>query len=306
MRHFFFLAFCTMLFGACSNNKQSPKLFWLDNPTDAAIMVTIDDQMHEIPATLGMAVELAAGKHRLTYNHESVWFVVKPNDQDVVLNPTLSNYVFHHEMYQVAEKRHNESEREKIEKTYLYDLQIDSSVVKVPFKMVNSLFIEKYEYYWHFGVTQPYPEQTSINYNGPLSSIVRSKLFREKDFFNYIGKDQLPAGFAFPSNTQKLSELEPFVLIDETMICDCKPANVLLDQMRAKFDSMSIVTDPVVFLQLKEAVTIYLPNGAFADIAKECRPSYNKNIGANNYDSIYLAMRDRVTLLSIKNAYVVR
>lgn len=306
MKHlFYFFIFWSVLLISCDDrNAAKPKVFWMDNPTSSPIMVVIDDMNYELPANSGANIEINFGKHTLTYNGETVRFVVKPNDQNCVINPTLSNYIFYNEMY-VVEGREDKvaAEYEKIKKAYLFPFVLETNdTISVPFKVIqNTLFIEQYEYFWHFGVTQPYTNVRLNMDNTSAATVNRSKVFREDDFLKYIGIENLPKGFVIKPAAMKLSDLKPYEYISDDVIAGCINEKEALEKIKIKFDSLQIITEPVRFRELY----LYELNRDLSDVNGRVREGASDDDRLNCIHS-FIAMMDRKPSFGMMNAYVVK
>ncbi|WP_165022165.1 hypothetical protein [Dysgonomonas sp. ZJ279] len=306
MRNYYFIL-CILFLTACDQPvPEASKVFWVDNPTNAAIDITIDDQLYTIPANSGINADLLAGQHQLTYNNQSIRFFVKPNEQACVINPTLNNYIFYTEIYrEIGKAEEANAEYEKLKTAYLHEFVLQTGdTILVPFRVTNDLFIEQYEYYWHLNVVESYKEHVTIrtdkNYN--LTTAPQSKLFRENDFFEYIGRENLPEGFVFTPSNQKLSDLSPYVFISDNTVCDCQPVNGAIEAYRARFDSL-LMTDAANY---RMAFDDFRRVDFLSNLEKECSPRYNKTIENNNFDSLMVAIGKRKEELGMKNAIIIK
>lgn len=73
----------------------------IDNPTNKALAVKIDDKSYEIPARSFLKVELPIGPHKLdcvAYNLKGVNLNLDPTEYGVI-NPTKSKYVIYNIIY---------------------------------------------------------------------------------------------------------------------------------------------------------------------------------------------------------------
>lgn len=305
MKHcFYFIISLAVLLTSCDyNNTVRPKTFWMDNPTSSSITVVIDETNYELPANSGVNVELNFGKHSMTYNGETINFVVKPNDQNCVINPTLSNYIFFNEIYVVEGKEDKAAaEYEKTKDAYLYPLVLENNdTISVPFKVIqNTLFIEQYQYYWHFGVTEPYTD-VRLDMGGTSSATInRSKLFRESDFIDYVGKEKLPEGFVIKPSTMKLGELPVYELVPSAVIAGCPFIKDDLEKIKAKFDSLQIMTDGARFRTL----TSYELYNNMGDVWHKSLKV--KDEGADDCGKSIKFLLDRKPSFGQMNAYIVK
>ncbi|GBU07561.1 hypothetical protein AwDysgo_08920 [Bacteroidales bacterium] len=304
MKHFIYFSLLLVL-SSCdfSNEKPRSTTFWIDNPLETPITISIDGKKHEIAANSQLLLELKSGRHSLDYNNEQINFVVKPNDQQVIMNPTLSNYVFYNEIYSEIGKN-AEEEVERAYKAYLYDYYLPSGdTVKVPFKLVSDFFIGRYNYYWHLNPTEPFPNTAKINKGGSnLSTAPQSKIFREHDFYSYIG-EELAAEFRFPKNETKLSDLKPFEFMPDSLHFDCAPAEKVLQLKRAQFDSLQTADHS----EMRALYNRFSNQKDMSNVRNECSPSDNKSLDPNsNYGDLEKVMSNRVSELSENSAFIVK
>lgn len=304
MKFLYFVA-SILLLTACNQSSNVPsKTFWMDNPTDNAISVKIDTENYDLPANSGLDVKLSAGTHVMVYNGDSLKFLVKPNDQNMVINPTLSNYIFHHSLFVVEGKEDRaKAEMEANEKAYYSPFVLETGeVISVPFKVIeNHLFIEQYEYYWHFGVTQPYEDVSLDLGNNNFATVNRSKLFREKDFLEYNGSENLIEGFKLPQNHYTFKDQKAFVLIPDSLKMDCEVAQVYLDKYRAKYQDL-LQADASNYKAALDSVKFGYYTIFPTAIQKECSTSFNmKN---NNFDEVNVIIGKNLEKFSMKNAII--
>lgn len=301
MKFLYFIA-SILLFTACSQSGSLPsKTFWMDNPTDNAISVKIDNEKYDLPANSGLNVKLSAGPHLMVYKGDSLHFLVKPNDQNTVINPTLSNYIFHHSIFIVEGKEDRaEAEMKANQEAYYSPFVLETGeIISVPFKVIeNHLFIDQYEYYWHFGVTEPY-EDISLNLgNNNIATINRSKLFREKDFLEYIGTEDLIEGFKLPQNHYTFKDQKAFVLIPDSLKMNCEAAQVYLDKYRAKYQDL-LHADASSYKAALDSVKFGYYKIFPIDIQKECNEKSN-----NNLDKVNVIIGKNLEKFSMKNAVI--
>lgn len=190
----------------------------IDNPTDKEITVTIDSNSLTIPAKSSINHEFTYGKHSLSYDGDSVEFFVKPNGTDGFINPTQSNYLIYKVFYvDDNDKRINEQTLEQLDKQTLSKTKVIVNGqlvnVNVPFAVVNGLFIENGNVRWDYFVGEPFPEEVSLGRD--YYQVLKSKLFREDEFFHYIESedaDMVGAEFKLPNNKIKFSEMPKIVM----------------------------------------------------------------------------------------------
>lgn len=224
---FFSLLLISLLsiFTSCTSSSVE---HWIDNPTDKEITINIDGADVTIPAKSGINHLFEYGKHTLSYNGSSVNFMVKPSKMKCFINPTQSNYIFYKNMYiNEDDERATESYMDWLEKQISSETQIilnDSlQTLSLPFQVVNDLFIEKTNYNWDYYLDEDIPASVVLknavvtrrnrslandpNYQAGKFQTVKSKIFREADFFGYLKESGIEDKITFPQNAVKLSEL---------------------------------------------------------------------------------------------------
>lgn len=309
MRFIYFIATLLLLTACHQSSKVPSKQFWMDNPTDKTIQVKIDSVVYDLPASSGQTVELIAGKHLLTYNGESVKFFVKPNDQGCVINPTLGNYIFFHEIYIVEGKeKEGNAEYEKMRAIYMHPFEIQpGDTIDVPFQVISDqLFIEQYEYFWHLGITESYKNNARTSADlSRASTAPQSKLFRENDFYNYVGRENLPEGFALKQSDLKLSDLKPFVFVADTITVDCEPAQKYLDLYRSRFKEL-LNSDAEHYKAKYDTLRYYTKFPT--EVEKECSSRYNKDriSSDNDIDKASVRIGKNLEKLGEKNAFIIK
>ncbi len=77
---------------------------WIDNPAINEIKLTIDGNELTIPAQSGIEYKFDYGKHTLTYNNDSLNFIVKPAKFGTTsfINSTQSNYFINTVVYSTS------------------------------------------------------------------------------------------------------------------------------------------------------------------------------------------------------------
>ena len=209
------LLFFAVLLAACSDNSDVSQLFEVDNPTTQPIQLQIDDQHYEIPQQSSVEVTLPAGRHTLTYQGDTVSFVVNPKDQPAIINPTLTPYVLFSMIYQ-DDSAHKDGgpwediARESSLTEYVLD---DGEVVQLPWKYTaGELFFNRYDFNWHFGINEALPEiyydYSDYDY---IDTRERVKLFRWADFLDFLVEEEglmLPEALQPKQIYTKLSALE--------------------------------------------------------------------------------------------------
>ncbi|MHC5352804.1 hypothetical protein ACYSNX_01195 [Myroides sp. LJL115] len=199
-----------LLLMAC---QPSSNQYTIDNPTDQAISVYIDQTAYDIPANSKLDVDIKFGKHTLKYLDQEVNFHNggRVNNSTAIINPTQSSYVFLKTLF--VDKNDSRATPEFIAQAtrILSDsvqLSFNDTITKlfVPFKVSNQLFIQKTDFDWDFGLDQDLPQEMLLNsplvtwqnrhlledknYQQGKFQQSANKLFREQEFKDYLSQFQ--------------------------------------------------------------------------------------------------------------------
>lgn len=179
--------------------------------------------------------------------------------------------------------------------------------IDLPFKVIsNQLFIEQYEFFWHLGITESYRNGVVIAKGASnLVTAPQSKLFRENDFYNYVGRENLPEGFSLKQSNYKLTDLEPFVFVADTITIDCEPALKYVDLYRTRFKEL-INSDAEHYKAKYDTLRYYTKFPT--EIEKECSSRYNKDRTSsdNDIDKASVRIGKNLTELGEKNAFIIK
>ena len=218
----------SLLFSFNSCTTKSSAEHWIDNPTDKEIVINIDGTDITIPAQSGINYNFEFGKHTLTYNGSSVNFMAKPPMMACIINPTQSNYIFYKNMYvNEADERATESYMAWLKKQISSETTIilnDSlQTMPLPFQIVNDLFIEEINYNWDYYLEETIPANVVLrdalvtkrnrsladdpNYQAGKFQTVKSKIFRETEFLDYLKESGVEDNIQFPKNIVRYEEL---------------------------------------------------------------------------------------------------
>lgn len=189
----------------------------IDNPTDKEIKVSIDGNELVIPAKSSVNHTFEYGKHQLTYNGQSLNFIVKPTKSynDGFINPTQSNY-YMYQAYYSTKGQTRKNEMIKNVKTFQVTINGEPWDIELPVKIINDVFIEryygKYGVAWSYGINDKLPEQISFE-KSTTSAPIRYKLFREADFIEYLAKtDEELKTLQFPNQPKKYADLTKHIV----------------------------------------------------------------------------------------------
>lgn len=151
--------------------------YWIDNPTDQPIEVSIDGKdpiIVNAKEFKKMDNSLSMGEHTMKIANQEV---IKFNlDKDhVVLNPTLSTYVVALQEYGVGiQSSHNDT-----------IIEIDGEKYEGPFPIVsNAAFI--YSGDINYLIDTPFKDEIETHKTG---TVILKKLFRKAEFIDFYNKE---------------------------------------------------------------------------------------------------------------------
>lgn len=191
-----------LLLGGCAGRSLD---FSIDNPTDAAIALRIDDASYQIPAHQAQDIALKPGEHRM----DSSWtgqikFIVYSGGKGGLINPTLSDYVIANEIYV--------TEASKLQNFGALNdtIVLDGVPYQGPFVLQHGLFIDND---WRFGVREPFPDSLR-GYDSGNGGNIFSKIFTAKDFVAYAQRryDQPAPAPQTPAAAPRHLAVTPVVL----------------------------------------------------------------------------------------------
>ncbi|HEL2979184.1 TPA: hypothetical protein UMB92_002037 [Stenotrophomonas maltophilia] len=170
-----------LLSAGCSRSAVD---FEIDNPTDAPLTLSIDDQQHVIAPHTAVPISLEPGQYRLQSGKiGNVRMVVYAGGIGGLINPTLGEYVIVTEQY-VTSKTNSGGLVSKVE---LNDVEIEGPYVKA-----TGLLIPRR---WDVGLLGELPSMVVSN-SPDTSSDYRTKLYNVPGFFAYLdAEDDLRAAF---------------------------------------------------------------------------------------------------------------
>ncbi len=300
----FFLIILISILTLVACSKPDSVEHWIDNPTDKEITLNIDDNPLTIPAKSGIKYKIGYGKHTLSYNNESINFVVKPSKREGFINPTQSNYVFYKLIYiDKSNKIATDSFIDGLEKDIQYKTQVivngELQVIEVPFKVVNDLFIEKDTYAWDYFLDEDLP--TTITLRDNVKDI-KAKLFRESDFLKYIKKDGIDQQISFPSNRKKFNEFPKTIIptIDLDTI-KCPEGRVDVEKKIAAWNKIFNLSGSD-FAEEYDNLTSIKSAVAERDLENKCYQDYNED---KSYKEAIEKIQETYTHKSYLNFFVI-
>jgi hypothetical protein len=153
--------------------------YWIDNPTDESIEVSIDGKKSvtiEANEFKRFDETLKKGEHTMKVGDgEEIKFTFGEKDNHVTLNPTLSTYVIALQEYGIG---YASSDNDTI-------IIIDGKEYEGPFPLVtNAPFI--YTGNVNFLINEPFKDEISRSDAG---TVIMRKIFRKDDFIDYYKKE---------------------------------------------------------------------------------------------------------------------
>lgn len=189
---------------------------WIDNPTANEIKLKIDNTELTIPARSGVDYEFDFGKHTLTYNNETLTFVVKPAKLGTTsfINPTQSNY-FVRSIILAAPNTNNE-EYEKVARKELRNIPViidgDRREFTLPAKLINDVIIDRYDNNWDYSFDEELPKEEADLSKNTTNFEIKRKLYRQNDYLKYLLGDEVRDRdeFIFPYEPQKFEKIKKY------------------------------------------------------------------------------------------------
>ncbi|WP_193014351.1 MULTISPECIES: hypothetical protein [Gammaproteobacteria] len=159
--------------------------FTIDNPTDEAITVQVDNNTYTLSPRTYEKIELIKGTHAVTYQNETAHFYLYENSRGGMINPTMSPYYINYVFYKVE---NDGLDYEKTAKEMLFSYKNTDTIQGVLysgyFLKFDNLIVEKIgdTYEWVVDVNEDYLD----GYRAKSALLITGKLFREDDYIKYI------------------------------------------------------------------------------------------------------------------------
>lgn len=180
---------CTVLcFTSCDRLTSKP--FYLDNPTEKAISVTIDEIAYDLPPDHAEKIQLQIGSHQMTLpDGQTVKFCITDKSRGGVINPTRSIYIKHKMTYAVSDKSADMLDRYNSDK----EVTIDGIPYEGPINTISDLFIDNKNLNYDYSIRTPYPDEVSVQ--GNQLGTYKTKLFTKKEFIEFCEEEDEDKGF---------------------------------------------------------------------------------------------------------------
>lgn len=295
----FLLAMLTSITSSCLD--VGPKWEYLvDNPLNNEITIKIDDKEYKIPANTTEIIKLTQGKHTLSYNGSSANFVTKVNSNKylTIMNPTLSNYLIYSKIY--IKEGYRITGRQEYE-SYMHEYNSDQGIVRLPIEVLNTLFIDKANIPWTFGLDEDFTD--TVSSTSPYKVRTVRKIYRETDYLNNFGQE-LPAKIVFPKNTKKLNEQPPYVFPAESFISDCDEFNKVAKELEIRWQKM--IAEPANIFQDAASLGFDLASSFRNRLNKACSTQYNPNRDETQFEAAFKRLSQETSYISGASTFIVK
>ncbi len=189
---------------ACSD-KPVEIPFMLDNPTNQAVTVVIDDKSYTLEPNTEQALMLTQGEHKIKADAVGERrFIVYNSIAGGLINPTLSNYILVKQIYATENSTHAES----LQRSQQYSakvITIDGVEIEGNFTLYNRLFITNQ---WDYGVHEDFPEEAVMS--NSVNATFKTKIYNEKDFIALLEGDDNKGYFEKNRKNLPKPEYVPF------------------------------------------------------------------------------------------------
>ena len=151
--------------------------FYLSNPTDASMQLTLDDQAYTLAPQSVELVKLKAGVHELIYKEQKHAFTVFQQNSGGIINPALEPHYIYSMVYAT------EGNFDKFGSTRRA-IEIDGVPYEDNIKVTNALFIDNNLYRCTYFLGEAYPEE-QITYNKNTVGNFFNKFFTKAEFIAF-------------------------------------------------------------------------------------------------------------------------
>lgn len=304
VKRYIFQVLAAALFALNISCIESLKPGWeyqVDNPLSKEIVIKIDSKEYTIPADSTLTIKIPEGKHTLAYNGSSVNFVTKINSMKsaTIINPTLSNYILEAQFY-IKEGYESYSVDDMYESNS-HEYKSDIGIVKLPVKVLNTLFIEKNHHEWTFGLDEE--AKSTVGLNTPYKSQTLYKLHREDEYKRDFA-EELPPGIVFPVNSKKLAEQPAYKFPIEDLLCDCEVANKHMREIAEEWDN--VITNSLDIFQYQAEFNQKLHFGGLGrEMTQACGSDSDEGYD-NGFETAMEKLSDALKYISDASSFIVK
>lgn len=155
--------------------------FYLSNPTDSEIAVTIDEQAYALAANSFEVVKVKPGIHTLNYNGKTTEFNVFTENTGGIINPTLTPHYIYSMIYakEGSSDQFKSTDRKVVIDGILYEDNIKST---------NALFIDNNLYRCKYMLGEAYPSEM-VTHNKNSQGNFFNKFFTKQEFINFFNEE---------------------------------------------------------------------------------------------------------------------
>lgn len=155
--------------------------FYLSNPTDNKITVTIDEQAYDLAANSFEVVKVKPGIHTLNFNGKTTDFNVFTENTGGIINPTLSP----HYIYSMIYAREGSFDGFKSTDR---QVKIDGVMYEDNIKSTNALLIDNNLYRCKYMLGEAYPSEM-VTHNKNTQGNFFNKFFTKQEFINFFNEE---------------------------------------------------------------------------------------------------------------------
>ncbi|MCC9042197.1 hypothetical protein LNQ81_05760 [Myroides sp. M-43] len=158
--------------------------FYLSNPTDKEISVSIDGKKYTLAPNTFEVLKLDNGNHELEYNGQKNKFNVLKQNTGGIINPTLEPHYIYSMVYAT------EGNFDKFGSTNR-EVNIDGVTYTDNIKSTNALFIDNNLYRCSYYLGEEYPEELTTSNKNAVGNFY-NKFFTKAEFVAFYDED-MPA-----------------------------------------------------------------------------------------------------------------
>ncbi|MFM9401075.1 hypothetical protein ACKLNQ_03925 [Myroides odoratimimus] len=214
--------------------------FYLSNPTDKEITVSLDNQKYTLAPNTFEVLKLDNGVHELDYNGQKNKFNVFKQNSGGIINPTLEPHYIFSMVYAT------EGNFDKFGST-AREVVIDDVLYEDNIKSTNALFIDNNLYRCTYFLGEEYPEE-QITHNKNAVGNFYNKFFTKAEFIAFYDEDlpaeskgfhqqNMVAGGACTITEPNALELKLPDVPQEDVIASYKQEMALVEEFRTSTDA---------------------------------------------------------------------